>query len=99
MIASVLFMGGEVVVAEDMVSADAMLQEQVTQSSDNQVVTNENTKQETSEGELVSKINQPSEVPDIGDKEENVNAEQDLALKDDQVSTERRKSARTRDSC
>ena len=55
-------MGGEVVVAEDMVSADAMLQEQVTQSSDNQVVTNENTKQETSEGELVSKINQPSEV-------------------------------------
>lgn len=92
-------MGGEVVVAEDMVSADAMLQEQVTQSSDNQVVTNENTKQETSEGELVSKINQPSEVPDIGDKEETVNAEQDLALKDDQVSTERRKSARTRDSC
>lgn len=88
MIASVLFMGGEVVIAEDMVSADAMLQEQVTQSSDNQVVTNENTKQETSEGELVSKINQPSEVPDIGDKEENVNAEQDLALKDDQVSTE-----------
>lgn len=88
MIASVLFMGGEVVVAEDMVSADAMLQEQVTQSSDNQVVTNENTKQETSEGELVSKINQPSEVPDIGDKEGNVNAEQDLALKDDQVSTE-----------
>lgn len=50
MIASVLFMGGEVVVAEDMVSADAMLQEQVTQSGDNQVVTNENTKQETSEG-------------------------------------------------
>ena len=38
-------------------------------------------------------------MPDIGDKEENVNAEQDLALKDDQVSTERRKSARTRDSC
>ena len=32
MIASVLFMEGEVVVAEDMVSADAMLQEQVTQS-------------------------------------------------------------------
>lgn len=57
MIASVLFMGGEVVVAEDIVSADAMLQEQVTQSGDNQVVTNENTKQETSEGELVSKIN------------------------------------------
>lgn len=27
-------------------------------------------------------------MPDIGDKEENVNAEQDLALKDDQVSTE-----------
>lgn len=44
LIASVLFMGGEVVVAEDMVSADAMLQEQVTQSGDNQVVTNENTK-------------------------------------------------------
>ena len=37
-------------------------------------------------------------MPDIGDKEENVNAEQDLALKDDQVSTEE-KSARTRDSC
>jgi D-alanyl-D-alanine carboxypeptidase len=34
-----------------------------------------------------AKINQPSEVPDIGDKEETVNAEQDLALKDDQVST------------
>lgn len=26
-------------------------------------------------------------MPDIGDKEETVNAEQDLALKDDQVST------------
>lgn len=50
LIASVLFMGGQVVAAEGMVSADAMLQEQVTQSSDNQVVTNENTKQETSEG-------------------------------------------------
>jgi hypothetical protein len=34
-----------------------------------------------------AKINQPSEVPDIGDKEETVNAEQGLALKDDQVST------------
>ncbi|MCO4570600.1 hypothetical protein Si081_01642 [Streptococcus infantarius subsp. infantarius] len=44
LIASVLFMEGEVVVAEDMVSADAMLQEQVTQSGDNQVVTNGNTK-------------------------------------------------------
>lgn len=44
LIASVLFKGGEVVVAEDMVSADAMLQEQVTQSGNNQVVTNENTK-------------------------------------------------------
>lgn len=50
MIASVLFMGGQVVAAEGMVSEDAMLQEQVTQSSDNQVVTNENTKQETSKG-------------------------------------------------
>ena len=44
LIASVLFMEGEVVVAEDMVSADAMLQEQVTQSGDNQVLTNGNTK-------------------------------------------------------
>ena len=28
-------------------------------------------------------------MPDIGDKEETVNAEQDLALKDDQVSTKK----------
>lgn len=44
LIASVLFMGGQIVAAEDMVSANAILQEQVIQSSDNQLVTNENAK-------------------------------------------------------